>query len=815
MNKKLRRIGILLLCAAFLCSCEEKSDGSETIDPPEQIDPVPTVPDPEQEDPTQGEINPEPSEPEPEVIPDADGDTISDRYEGRDESDDKASVDTDGDTTPDYLDLDSDDDTIPDSVEGLNGGDPSVEPMLCGDNEEPAFRSADADVNGIPDNLEIGDVNKPVDTDNDTLPDFCSADNDGDGFFDVDEIVGLTNPLNNLPGFDCDNDTVADDYATVEHPLDCDGDKIPDYLDIDSDNDTVEDKYEMGFDSDGDGWINNYENDSDNDTIPEQDERGDEEMPLDSDGDGIMDFVETDSDNDGLLDAVEVNCKTDCTSDCTVDTLARRSVDTDGDGQSDLAEYAIAKKFGVNPADLICSKTHSVKDYIKFYFELPMSGEEKTDKLEFEPKVSKADIFLNIDNTGSMDTAIEVLQKEFIKEVVPAVQERVPDSAFGVSIFRDMDAAPVWQLYLPVTEVKSGSENDDGYQKLVSALNSVKTDNHKTDNPEAGYEALYEIATKDVSKNGEAWKKAQPPNGTIGGAGFRVGALPIILHITDAPSNEKGHGKSDAVNALKNIGARVIPLATPLTAKDKDNDWPNLLRENSMEIAKAVNSVVPVCAYQKDDGDWACGANKCCTNEYCYKPGTCLTTSGEEPDSDGNCTLAIKPLSTLSFPAYSNGPNALIYKTVLAIEAIVKYSTYNVSTRVVGEPIAAEDKFSPDDDKTTACFIKRIEAVSYEPPANSVVSECLKNNQTTKKDFSGNGYDDGFENFAVGAALPSSPKSKLTFNVVAQNDNCVKKSTEARSFNARIQVIDPTTNMVFAEHEVSIIVPGTAQEQIN
>ena len=157
----------------------------------------------------------------------------------------------------------------------------------------------------------------------------------------------------------------------------------------------------------------------------------------------------------------------------------------------------------------------------------------------------------------------------------------------------------------------------------------------------------------------------------------------------------------------------------------------------------------------------------------------------------------------------------MIYKTVLAIEAIVKYSTYDVSTRVVGEPIAAGDKVSPDDDKTTACFIKRIEAVSYEPPANSVVSECLKNNQIAKKDFSGKGYDDGFENFAVGAALPDSPKSKLTFNVVAQNDNCVKKSTEARSFTARIQVIDPTTNMVFAEHEVSIIVPGTPKDQIN
>ena len=822
VDHRLRRLGILLLSAALWCGCDDKSNDSENTDPSEKTEPENPEPEPEKPEPEKPEPEPEKPEPEPDkTVPDEDGDTISDKNEGRYLLNDLESVDTDGDTVPDYLDLDSDNDTIPDKIEAMNGGDPAVEPKICGDTDAFAFRTSDADENGILDKDEVGaDVNKPVDSNNDTVPDYCSPDNDGDSFFDVDEIAGLTSPKTNLAGFDCNGDTLPDEFGTAEHPLDCDGDKIPDYLDTDSDNDTIEDIYELGLDTDGDGWVNNYDQDSDGDTIPDKDERGDEELPLDSDGDGNMDFLELDSDNDGLEDAIEVDCKTDCQKDCTTDALARRFVDTDGDQQSDLAEYAIAKRFNVNPADLICSKTHGVKDHIDFYFELPMSGEEKSDGLVFEPKVSKADVFLNIDNTGSMDSAINILQQEFIKEVVPAVQQRVPDSAFGVSIFRDTDAKPVWQLYLPVTEVKAeGGENDPGYQKLKAALNSVKSSNDSTDMPEAGYESLYEIATKDVSQNSQAWGKGvQPAAGTIGGAGFRVGALPIILHITDAPSNEKGHNKQAAVNALNKIGARVIPLATPLTAKIESGpdkgDWPELLRANSMEIAQAVNSVVPVCAYQKDDGDWACGENKCCTNDYCYKPGTCKTTSGEDPDTNGYCTLAVKPMPALGYPAYSGGPNALIYKTVLAIEAIVKYSTYDVSTRVVGEPIAAEDKVSPDDDKTTACFIKRIEAVSYEPPANSVVSECLANIHTAKKDFSGNGYNDGFENFAVGVAMPESPKSKLTFNVVVQNNNCVKKSTETRSFTAKIQVVAPTTNMIFAEQEVSIIVPGTPKDQI-
>lgn len=81
---------------------------------------------------------------------------------------------------------------------------------------------------------------------------------------------------------DADGDTISDFYEGRAEMIDTDGDTTPDYLDTDSDNDTVLDSIEYGSDSLG------YE-------------------PHDSDGDGIYDFRDDDSNHNGIADAVE--CK--------------------------------------------------------------------------------------------------------------------------------------------------------------------------------------------------------------------------------------------------------------------------------------------------------------------------------------------------------------------------------------------------------------------------------------------------------------------------------------------------------------------------
>jgi gliding motility-associated-like protein len=171
-------------------------------------------------------------------------------------------IDTDGDTTPDYLDLDSDNDCIPDAFELTADTDND----LAGN-----WRDVDSDGDNIPDAVEAaGSCTNPVDTDGDGFPDFLDLDSDGDGIPDQVEA-----------GDDGNN------------PVDTDNDGTPDFRDLDSDNDGKPDAQERG-------------NDGSN--------------PVDTDGDGTPDFRDIDVDGDGILDAFESETE-DCDGDGIVDVL--------------------------------------------------------------------------------------------------------------------------------------------------------------------------------------------------------------------------------------------------------------------------------------------------------------------------------------------------------------------------------------------------------------------------------------------------------------------------------------------------------------
>ena len=81
---------------------------------------------------------------------------------------------------------------------------------------------------------------------------------------------------------------------------DADGDKIPDYLDQDSDNDGIPDAAEGHGDADKDGLPNCIDKDSDNDGIADAIEKS-----VDFDKDGKSNMIDTDSDNDGIKDEEE------------------------------------------------------------------------------------------------------------------------------------------------------------------------------------------------------------------------------------------------------------------------------------------------------------------------------------------------------------------------------------------------------------------------------------------------------------------------------------------------------------------------------
>ena len=255
----------------------------------------------------------------PDVIdPDSDNDGIPDSIERDD--------DADGDGTPNYLDRDSDDDGIPDTVEddralGVDGDGDGIDD---GYDVDSSLMGTDADGDGVDDALmpldSDGDGHDnylDIDSDNDGIPDTVEADLDVLADGDSDQINDVYDVDATL-GTDADGDGVDDAVM----PTNTDGDDAPDYLDLDTDNDSLLDVVEGGgLDENGDGFIDDLAN-----------AEGSLTNPTDSDLDGIGDWREVDSDSDGIPDNVGSNFEDlDGNGDGVVDNIA----DSDGDGIAD------------------------------------------------------------------------------------------------------------------------------------------------------------------------------------------------------------------------------------------------------------------------------------------------------------------------------------------------------------------------------------------------------------------------------------------------------------------------------------------------
>ena len=120
----------------------------------------------------------------------------------------------------------------------------------------------------------------PKDSDDDGIPDQLDPDSDNDGILDTIEAQGNSRKL--LSHIDNNHNGLDDIFEPGLIPVDTDADGVPDYLDLDSDNDGILDAEETNKDFDTDG-IPNFRD-------------------LDSDADWCYDAIEagfTDPDSDG------------------------------------------------------------------------------------------------------------------------------------------------------------------------------------------------------------------------------------------------------------------------------------------------------------------------------------------------------------------------------------------------------------------------------------------------------------------------------------------------------------------------------------
>ncbi|MEZ4772906.1 MAG: FG-GAP-like repeat-containing protein [Bacteroidia bacterium] len=226
-------------------------------------------------------------------------------------------IDTDGDNIPNWIDLDSDND-------------------------------------GVPDVIEVG----AVDATGDGLADI-TTDADGDGLADAWDSNASDGPagtgtngvaLIKTTGTDTGNDGLADGdgaiaYARGDNGMwpDWDSDGIPNYIDLDTDNDGIADITESGgtdanhdgivdgafADTDGDGYSDTFDADDGGTAITTTgaDINADnfpDSYSDDADSDVHPSFADVDADDDGILDNMEAQT----TSGYTVSGIT----DTDGDG---------------------------------------------------------------------------------------------------------------------------------------------------------------------------------------------------------------------------------------------------------------------------------------------------------------------------------------------------------------------------------------------------------------------------------------------------------------------------------------------------
>ncbi len=284
---------------------------------------------------------------------DTDGDGVLDKCDKDSDNDgiidsEEGTKDTDGDGIKDYLDLDSDNDGIPDAIEANGGTAPANY-----NSSTARIGGSDSDGDGIMNSVDAGSTSNLVnyDSDGDGYKDYIDLDSDNDGILDLVEAGGTDSDGNGkVDSFsDSNNDGYHDAYASSPLPIynndsSTEAETLPNYRDIDSDGDSIDDTRE-GYspadysvisvikDNDGDGILNQYDNNSGGESI----------TPFDYDNDGVPDYQDQDSDNDGGTDIVEGN-------------------DANGDGNPDSSPSGVdANKNGLDDAfDNDCAGSSSI-----------------------------------------------------------------------------------------------------------------------------------------------------------------------------------------------------------------------------------------------------------------------------------------------------------------------------------------------------------------------------------------------------------------------------------------------------------------------
>ena len=305
--------------------------------------------------------------------------------------------------------------------------------------------------------------------------------------------------------------------------------------------------------------------------------------------------ADTDWDRDGLSDARE---QEEGTSVC--------HSDSDNDGFIDLAELM----HGSDPWD--------PDDGLENYLTLPADPGWLALDVDLNLRLRQTDMYLVLDNSGSMQGFINALAENFGR-MVELISRVVPDATYGVASFINYSGhgggnLPFRLLQQATTDVARVQESLDGIRASGGGLH------------EASLEALYQTLTGigyDQNCNGQydegtdvppfsshhldafggtargTEDEETPGAGKVGGVGFRSGAYKIIVYATDEQLLDPDRGDAtpggcpqDAghnavVQAANSVGVKLIGVSASYRAQGDE-----VQRAQMERLAVDTNSVL-------------------------------------------------------------------------------------------------------------------------------------------------------------------------------------------------------------------------------
>jgi hypothetical protein len=238
-------------------------------------------------------------------------------------------------------------------------------------------------------------------------------------------------------------------------------------------------------------------------------------------------------------------------------------------------------------------------------------------------KISKIDVALVMDTTGSMGSAIDNVKANLETSLFPTLRSLVPDAAIAVVDHRDFPVSPYGDPMDWPVKVLQTVTTDVALAKTAAGMLAPGGGN---DGPEAQIPAMFHVLTGDpLTWTGGTLDRHTPPAGASGAVEFRDGALEVLALVTDVDWHGEDHTPYSGFAAPTMVDLQGAFAKRAAKFIDITNGSIGAPEDQANALSDATGSSVPVAAF-----GGACGAGQCCTG---------IDSAGRAPIGSGQCRL--------------------------------------------------------------------------------------------------------------------------------------------------------------------------------